>query len=166
MQDLLFFFWYINCIYICSHVTLKNNLQGAVESVSIGEIRLSIRQSLVKLGVGFISRDPKLQVLICDLEVVMRASSKSTKKVKSRKSRKSGRGKWMVVANMTRFLSVTVTELVVKVTIVPIKLGLMSGEFRCIHFTHVPKKIASYCFYLFTSLHFMTLWILKFRVYI
>ncbi|KAM3302216.1 hypothetical protein P3S67_016718 [Capsicum chacoense] len=44
----------------------------------------------------------------------MRASSKSIKKAKSRKSRKSGRGKWMVVANMTRFLSVTVTELVVK----------------------------------------------------
>ncbi|KAF3662271.1 hypothetical protein FXO37_12543 [Capsicum annuum] len=59
-------------------------------------------------------QDPKLQVLICDLEVVMRASSKSIKKAKSRKSRKSGRGKWMVVANMTRFLSVTVTELVVK----------------------------------------------------
>ncbi|KAM3342335.1 hypothetical protein P3S68_027301 [Capsicum galapagoense] len=94
-------------------VVVKFN-KGAVESVSIGEIRLSIRQSLVKLGVGFISRDPKLQVLICDLEVVMRASSKSTKKVKSHKSRKSGRGKWMVVANMARFLSVSVTELVVK----------------------------------------------------
>lgn len=88
--------------------------KGAVESVSIGEIRLSIRQSLVKLGVGFISRDPKLQVLICDLEVVMRASSKISKKAKSRKSRKSGRGKWMVVANMARFLSVSMTELVVK----------------------------------------------------
>ncbi|PHU12723.1 Protein SABRE [Capsicum chinense] len=54
------------------------------------------------------------KVLICDLEVVMRASSKSIKKAKSRKSRKSGRGKWMVVANMARFLSVTVTQLVVK----------------------------------------------------
>nr|XP_009795849.1 PREDICTED: uncharacterized protein LOC104242493 isoform X2 [Nicotiana sylvestris] len=88
--------------------------RGAVESVSIGEIRLSIRQSLVKLGVGFMSRDPKLQVLICDLEVVMRAPSKISKKARSRKSRKSGRGKWMVVANMARFLSVSVTELVVK----------------------------------------------------
>lgn len=105
---------------------MKNNLQGAVESVSIGEIRLSIRQSLVKLGVGFISRDPKLQVLICDLEIVMRASSKISKKTRSRKSRKSGRGKWMVVANMARFLSVSVTELVVKVNIVLIKLDLRS----------------------------------------
>lgn len=127
MQDFLFVF--ISCIYIWSHIALKNNLQGAVESVSIGEIRLSIRQSLVKLGVGFISRDPKLQVLICDLEVVMRASSKISKKAKSRKSRKSGRGKWMVVANMARFFSVSVTELVVKVTIVLIKLGLMGGHY-------------------------------------
>ncbi|KAJ8551108.1 hypothetical protein K7X08_000478 [Anisodus acutangulus] len=95
-------------------VSVKFN-KGAVESVSIGEIRLSIRQSLVKLGVGFISRDPKLQVLICDLEVVMRASSKISKKARSHKSRKSGRGKWMVVANMARFLSVSVTELVVKI---------------------------------------------------
>ncbi|KAK7293662.1 hypothetical protein RJT34_16534 [Clitoria ternatea] len=35
--------------------------KGAVESVSISEIKLSLRQSLVKLGVGFMSRDPKLQ---------------------------------------------------------------------------------------------------------
>ncbi|KAL3514280.1 hypothetical protein ACH5RR_026997 [Cinchona calisaya] len=88
--------------------------KGAVESVSVGEIRLSLRQSLVKLGVGIFSRDPKLQILICDLEVVMRASTKSTQKKKSWKSRASGRGKWMVVANMARFLSVAVTELVVK----------------------------------------------------
>ncbi|KAL2505953.1 RNA pol II promoter Fmp27 protein domain [Abeliophyllum distichum] len=60
--------------------------KGAVESISVGEIRLSLRQSLVKLGVGFISRDPKLQVLICDLEVVMRVSKKSTQKTKSKKT--------------------------------------------------------------------------------
>ncbi|CAI9116131.1 OLC1v1017206C1 [Oldenlandia corymbosa var. corymbosa] len=94
--------------------------KGAVESVSVGEIRLSLRQSLVKLGVGIFSRDPKLQVLISDLEVVIRTSSKSASssksaaKKKSRKSRASGRGKWMVVANMARFLSVSVTELAVK----------------------------------------------------
>ncbi|KAL3504883.1 hypothetical protein ACH5RR_034724 [Cinchona calisaya] len=92
--------------------------KGALESVSIGEISLSVRQSLVKIGVGIFSRDPKLQVLICDLEVVMRASNKSTYRKKTRKSRASGRvsgrGKWMVVANIARFLSVSVTELVVK----------------------------------------------------
>ncbi|KAM1023416.1 hypothetical protein ACFX2A_045286 [Malus domestica] len=55
--------------------------KGAVESVSVGEIKLSLRQSLVKLF-GFISKDPKLKVLICDLEVVMRPSSRSTAKAK------------------------------------------------------------------------------------
>ncbi|KAF2299809.1 hypothetical protein GH714_003547 [Hevea brasiliensis] len=90
--------------------------KGAVESVSVGEIRLSVRQSLVKLGVGFFSRDPKLQVLICDLEIVMRSSSRGSQKTKAQKARtrNSGRGKWMVLANIARFLSVSVTDLVVK----------------------------------------------------
>ena len=92
--------------------------QGAIESVSAGEIKLSLRQSLVKLGVGFLSRDPKVQVLICDLEVVMRSSTsaKNVPKAKSQKPRNSGRGKWMVVANIARFLSVSVADMVVKVT--------------------------------------------------
>ncbi|KAL3014219.1 hypothetical protein AAZX31_06G094300 [Glycine max] len=88
--------------------------KGAIESVSVGEIKLSLRQSLVKLGVGFISRDPKLQVLICDLEVVMRPSNKSPGKKKTRKSHASGRGKWMIVGNIARYLSVCVTDLVLK----------------------------------------------------
>ncbi|XP_043712424.1 protein SABRE isoform X1 [Telopea speciosissima] len=90
--------------------------KGAVESVSVGEIKLSMRQSLVKLGVGFISRDPKLQLLICDLEVVLRSSSGSSKKARSRtrKPSSAGRGRWMIVANMARFLSVSITELLVK----------------------------------------------------
>ncbi|XP_027353731.1 protein SABRE isoform X2 [Abrus precatorius] len=94
-------------------VVVKFN-KGAVESVSVGEIKLSLRQSLVKLGVGFISRDPKLQVLICDLEVVMRPSNKSPGKKKTRKSRASGRGKWMIVGNIARYLSICVTDLVLK----------------------------------------------------
>ncbi|KAJ4962833.1 hypothetical protein NE237_022772 [Protea cynaroides] len=101
-----------NCL---RDVVVKFN-KGAIESVSVGEIKLSMRQSLVKLGVGFISRDPKLQLLICDLEVVVRSSSGSSKKARSqtRKPRSAGRGRWMIVANMARFLSVSITELVVK----------------------------------------------------
>ncbi|CAL5394798.1 unnamed protein product [Camellia sinensis] len=113
------------CVHVCIQVVgLDPKLDygsvcwisgwGAVESVSVGEIRVRLRQPLVKLGVGFISKDPKLQVLICDLEVVMRPSGKSTQKSRSRRSRSSGRGKWMVVANMARFLSVSINELVVK----------------------------------------------------
>ena len=46
----------------------------------------------------------------------MRPSGKSTKKIRSQKPRSSGRGKWMVVANMARFLSVSISDLVLKVT--------------------------------------------------
>ncbi|XP_010277543.1 PREDICTED: protein SABRE [Nelumbo nucifera] len=88
--------------------------KGSVEYISVGEIKLSLRQSLVKLGVGFISRDPKLQLLICDLEVVISPSRKGAKKARSGRSRSAGRGKWVIVANMARFLSVSVTELIVK----------------------------------------------------
>ncbi|XP_018439446.2 protein SABRE isoform X2 [Raphanus sativus] len=96
-------------------VTVKFN-KGAIESVSAGEIKVSLRQSLVKLGVGFLSRDPKLQVLICDLEVVMRSSTSTNNvpKPKRQKPRNSGWGKWMVVANIARFLSVSVADMVVK----------------------------------------------------
>uniref|UniRef100_A0A7C9DLQ6 Uncharacterized protein n=1 Tax=Opuntia streptacantha TaxID=393608 RepID=A0A7C9DLQ6_OPUST len=98
--------------------------KGSVESVSIGEIRLSLRQSLVKLGAGFFSRDPKLQVLICDLEIVMRTSkskkgtTQGRQKTKTNKPRASGRGKWMVIANVARFLSISVTELALKVVVI------------------------------------------------
>ncbi|GAB2289692.1 hypothetical protein Dimus_024000 [Dionaea muscipula] len=88
--------------------------KGAIESVSVGEVRVSLRQSLVKLGFGFLSRDPKLQVLICDLEVVTRPFNKGNKTSSSRKPRTSGKGKWMVIANVARFLSVSVTDLVLK----------------------------------------------------
>ncbi|KAM5575295.1 protein SABRE [Rosa sericea] len=104
--------------------------KGPVESISIGEIKPSIRRSLVKLGVGFISKDPKLQVVISDLEVVMRSSNKNTPKAKakakaksgSRKSRNSGRGKWMVGANIARYLSVSITDLVLKTPKVSIEV--------------------------------------------
>ncbi|KAL9665175.1 hypothetical protein QQ045_020586 [Rhodiola kirilowii] len=85
--------------------------KGPVASVSVGEVRLSLRRSLLNLGFGCAYRDSKLQILISDLEVVMRHSGKSAQKVRSRKASNSGRGKWMVLANMARFLSVSVTEL-------------------------------------------------------
>ncbi|KAL9272149.1 SABRE-like protein [Drosera capensis] len=88
--------------------------KGAIESISVGEVRVSIRQSLVRLGVGFLSRDPKLQMLICDLEIVMRPLTKGTKKTSSRKPRSSGKGIWVVIANVATFLSVSVTDLVFK----------------------------------------------------
>ena len=97
-------------------MTLSLSLsQGAVESLSIGEIKLSLRKSLLKLGFSFISGDPKLQLLICDLELVLRTPERSVKKSKPRKSPSAGRGKWMLLTNIARFLSISVTELVLKV---------------------------------------------------
>ncbi|KAF5818651.1 putative FMP27, GFWDK domain-containing protein [Helianthus annuus] len=112
-------------------VTIKFE-KGAVESVSVGEIRFSLRQSLVKLGVGFMSRDPKLQLLISDIEIVTRASNQGSKKTGSQKSRKSrsspGRGKWMVVANVARFLSISVTDLAVKTPKVTVEVKDLGVE--------------------------------------
>ncbi|XP_047320032.1 protein SABRE-like [Impatiens glandulifera] len=81
--------------------------KGAIESVSVGEIKLSFRQSLIKL-------EPKVRLLIHNLEVVMRPPTKSSPKTRSGRSRSSGSGKLMAAANAARFLSVSITELVVK----------------------------------------------------
>ncbi|KAL9684811.1 hypothetical protein QQ045_022252 [Rhodiola kirilowii] len=89
--------------------------KGAVESVSIGEINISLSQSLKKLGIHAFSKDPKIQVQVCELEVAMRASTKGLQKTKTRKSRTgNGRGKLMLVAKIARFVSVSVTDLNVK----------------------------------------------------
>nr|CAB3498881.1 unnamed protein product [Digitaria exilis] len=100
-----------NCL---RDVTIKFN-KGSVESVSIGEIKLSFRKSLVKLSFGFISKDPKLQLLINDLEIVTRSSSHNNKLRKSAKPRSTGKGKWLVTSSMARLLSVSVTDLMIKV---------------------------------------------------
>ncbi|CAH9065797.1 unnamed protein product [Cuscuta epithymum] len=98
------------------HVVVKLK-KGTVESISIGEIRFSVRQLIVKLVTGFLSRDPKLKVLINDLEIVLRASRKRTQNKRphsSQKTHKSGCRKWTVIANMARFLSVSITKLSLK----------------------------------------------------
>jgi len=100
-----------NCL---RDVTIKFH-KGSVESVSIGEIKLSFRKSLVKLSFGFISKDPKLQLLINDLEIVTRSSSQNIKVRKSARPRSTGKGKWLVTSSMARLLSVSVTDLIIKV---------------------------------------------------
>lgn len=104
--------------------------KGSVESICIGEIKLSLRQSLVKLGVAFVSRDPKLQLLICDLEIVMRKTSgKSMQKTESqKKARTSGRGKWMVMVNMARFLSISVTDLILRTPKATIEVKVLNVD--------------------------------------
>uniref|UniRef100_A0A0E0D4L1 FMP27/BLTP2/Hobbit GFWDK motif-containing RBG unit domain-containing protein n=1 Tax=Oryza meridionalis TaxID=40149 RepID=A0A0E0D4L1_9ORYZ len=100
-----------NCL---RDVTIKFS-KGSLESISIGEIKLSFRKSLVKLSFGFISKDPKLQLLINDLEIVTRSSSQGKKLSKPGKSRSTGKGKWLVTSSMARLLSISVTDLLIKV---------------------------------------------------
>lgn len=87
-------------------VTFK---KGGIESILIGEIKLTLRESLF-------SKDQKLQLLISDLEVYLCSAAKSTKKSKSRNrsSRSLGKGAWVFLYNIARFLSVYVTEINVK----------------------------------------------------
>lgn len=98
----------------CARDVLVKFKKGAVESIAIGEIKLSLRKSLVKLGCSMISRDPKLQLLLSDLEVVIRHPQDRKKMAVSQHSRSARRGKWMVVTNIIKFISVSVTELIVK----------------------------------------------------
>lgn len=100
-----------NCL---RDVTIKFS-KGSLESISIGEIKLSFRKSLVKLSFGVISKDPKVQLLINDLEIVTRSSSQSKKPSKSTRPRSTGKGKWLVTSSMARLLSVSVADLMIKV---------------------------------------------------
>ncbi|KAJ9545445.1 hypothetical protein OSB04_025152 [Centaurea solstitialis] len=92
--------------------------RGAVESVSVGEIKLCLQQLLVRPDVESLSKDPKLKLMISNIEVVTRTPDKSSKKSKPRKPKssksKSNKGKLMAGANMARFLSLCVRGLVVK----------------------------------------------------
>lgn len=101
-------------------------MQGAVESVSIGEIKLSFRRCLVEHGVGKSSWDPKLQLVICNLEIVTRPPIKSSEssEIKKKKPKKSsggssgkGKGKWKTISNIAKYLSLSVTNVVLKVCI-------------------------------------------------
>ncbi|WJX63369.1 hypothetical protein P8452_48262 [Trifolium repens] len=95
--------------------------QGATESVSIGEIKLSLIHSPVEHGAGVGSWNPKLQLLIRNLEVVMRPTIKSSGKKKTQKTQKSksktrsfGKGKWRTIVNIARYFSFSLTEFVLK----------------------------------------------------
>ncbi|PPR86532.1 hypothetical protein GOBAR_AA34163 [Gossypium barbadense] len=104
-------------IWLCKVQLLP---MGALESLVVSEIKLTLCQPSVKLGNGIISKNLKLQLVISDPEIVLRpksksSSSKSSKKAKSSKPRSSGKGKkLMAVGNIARFLSVSITDLVLK----------------------------------------------------
>ncbi|KAJ1421322.1 FMP27, GFWDK domain [Sesbania bispinosa] len=110
--------------------TLSVLVLGAIESVSIGEIKLRLCHSLVEFGVGYSSWDPKLQLLICNLEVVMGPSNKSPGKKKKNKSnsRALSRGKWRTIGNIARYLSLRVTDLVLKTPKSTLEIGELNVD--------------------------------------
>ncbi|KAK7372939.1 hypothetical protein VNO80_06330 [Phaseolus coccineus] len=110
--------------------------QGAVESISIGEIKLSLRRSLVEHGTGSSSWDPKLQLIICNLEVVTRPPIKSSE-IKKKKPKKStggssskgkGKGKWKTISNIAKYLSLHVTNIVLKTPKFTLEIGKLNVD--------------------------------------
>ncbi|CAN8288680.1 unnamed protein product [Cochlearia groenlandica] len=68
------------CFRVCSWKCIRDVVvkfdKGAMEAVSVGEVKLSFCNSLVKLALCFLyGVSVNLRVLICDLEVVMRSSA-------------------------------------------------------------------------------------------
>ncbi|ESQ46165.1 hypothetical protein EUTSA_v10000004mg [Eutrema salsugineum] len=100
-----------NCL---KDVVLHFN-KGSIESIFVGEFKASLSQSLVELCAKAFIQDPKVIFSICDLKIVTRPPSNSRKrKSKTRKPRSGGNGKLMLLANIGRFFSVSMTNLVVQ----------------------------------------------------
>jgi hypothetical protein len=95
-----------------------------MESISIGEIKLIIKESLLDLGLILSSHKPIIELVISDISVAMRAKSptQSAKKKKMKPPSKKklgssgGKGKkLMMLAKAARFLSLSVFNITFKV---------------------------------------------------
>lgn len=106
------FFNYSESIVCCFYY-----LQGSIESIVVGEFKANLSQSLVELCATAFIQDPKVIFSISDLKIVTRPSnsSKGPRKPKTRKSQSGGKGKLMLFANMGRFFSFSMTNMVVQV---------------------------------------------------
>ncbi|CAN7136702.1 unnamed protein product [Brassica rapa subsp. narinosa] len=94
--------------------------KGSIESISVGEFKANLSQSLVELCATAFIQDPKVIFSICDLKIVTRPPSSSSKRPRKSKTRKSGsgggggKGKLMLLANIGRFFSVSMTNITVQ----------------------------------------------------
>jgi hypothetical protein len=88
-------------------------VQGAIASLAIGEVRFSFRKQLSAL-----LREYKFQLFISDVEIVLQKSVGTTKrkstKPRSKRNPASERRKWIVTANLAKYLKFSITELVLK----------------------------------------------------
>ncbi|KAG0466924.1 hypothetical protein HPP92_018504 [Vanilla planifolia] len=95
-------------------ITIKFR-KGSIEFVSIGEVKLTFARSLIKKGSNCLYSHPKLQLVACDIEIIMKKSDSSNKKRKSRASNPKGKRKlFIIIANIARFMSVSIRDIVVK----------------------------------------------------
>lgn len=102
----------LNCLKDIS-LNLK---KGTLESLLIGELRVRTCRPSMDSRSNEFGRGSMLQVLLYDAEVVLRKKAKeSSTKGHRRKKHPSGRGKWMVLANIAKYVTVSVVELVVQV---------------------------------------------------
>ncbi|KAI5072700.1 hypothetical protein GOP47_0012806 [Adiantum capillus-veneris] len=128
--EVRFRFGGLNCLKDISFSFKK----GALESLVIGEVRLrTCRPSLDAHG-NEQGTTAMLQVLLCDAELILRKPAKQTPAKKRRPKRHlSGRGKWMILANITKYVTVSVVELVMQVPdwtleVKELDLGMESEE--------------------------------------
>ncbi|KAG0631787.1 hypothetical protein M758_1G279100 [Ceratodon purpureus] len=96
--------------------------KGPIASLTIGEVRFSFRKQLSAL-----LREYKFQLFISDVEIVLQKSAGTSKKKstkpRSKKNPASQRRKWIVTANLAKYLKFSITELVLKYAEIP-KLSL------------------------------------------
>ncbi|CAN8283903.1 unnamed protein product [Cochlearia groenlandica] len=91
--------------------------KGSIESIFIGELKVNLSQSLIELFAKAFIQDPKVIFSICDMKIVTRPPSKSSKSRRKSKPRKNPRsssnGKLMLLANIGRFFSVSMTNIAI-----------------------------------------------------
>lgn len=101
--------------------------QGPLAFLSIGEVRISFRKQLSAL-----LREYKFQLFISDVEVVMQKTEASTKnrskKPRSTRNPTSERRKWIVTANLAKYLKISITEFVLKVAEVRFLCFVISSQ--------------------------------------
>lgn len=90
-------------------------MQGGIASLAVGEVRFSFRKQLSAL-----LRDYKFQLFVSDVEIVLQkpvglTKKKSRSKPRSQKNPTAERRKWIVIANLAKYLKLSITDFVLKV---------------------------------------------------
>ncbi|KAJ7565154.1 hypothetical protein O6H91_02G050400 [Diphasiastrum complanatum] len=96
--------------------------KGALKSLTIGGVRLKLYKPFRNESLNFTSWDLKLQFSLCDVEIVLTKPlpvTKKLRKVHAKKHSSTGRGKWMIIANVAKYLRLSASEILVKFPEIP-----------------------------------------------